>query len=104
MDFAQDDLARSVAAEMGSDVADETEKAIHGEATRTFGLTEAMAVGSFIAQCAEVAILIHTVVKDRVALAARLEAEVPASPKLDDARRRSIIRRIAEKLTGGSGA
>jgi hypothetical protein len=102
MSIRQDDLARSVAADMGPDIAAETDKAIQGEATRAFGLTEAMAMGGFITQCAQLAIMIYATVKDRAALAARLANEAPSLPKLDESKRNAIIQRIAEKLAGGT--
>jgi hypothetical protein len=85
---------------MGGDVAAATEKALRGEATRDFGISEAMAVAGFIAQAAQFALQIHQSNRDRTALAARLEAEAPASPKLDAAKRRGIIASIVDRLAG----
>lgn len=100
MTITQEELARAVAAEMGGEVAEETDKTLRGEAPRAFGLTEAMAVGAFIAQIAQLAIQLYQASKDRAALIARLNAEAPPSPKLDAAKRQSIIARIVDKLTG----
>lgn len=100
MSITQDELARAVAAEMGGDVAAETDKALRGEGTRAFGISEAMAVAGFIAQAAQLALQIYQSNQNRAALAARLEADAPASPKLDAAKRSGIIARIADRLAG----
>ena len=52
-------LARAVAADLGSDVLAAVENPLPpGEATRAFGLTEAMMVGSFVAAAAQLAVQI----------------------------------------------
>jgi hypothetical protein len=100
--ITQDELARAVAAEMGGEVAEETDKTLRGEGERAFGLglTEAMAIGAFIAQLAQLAVQLYQASKDRAVLISRLDAEAPPSPKLDAAKRQSIITRIVDKLTG----
>lgn len=102
MTITQDELARAVAAEMGGEVADETDKTLRGEETRAFGLgiTEAMAIAAFIAQIAQLAVQLYQASKDSAVLIARLDAEAPPSPKLDAAKRQSIIARVVDKLTG----
>ncbi len=99
-DMTQDDLARAVAAEMGGDVAAETEKALRGETSRAFGIGEAMAVAGFIAQCAQIGLMLYQSHRDSATLTAKLVAAAPASPRIDDAKRGSIIRKVLAKLTG----
>jgi hypothetical protein len=98
--ITQDELARAVAAEMGGEVAEETNKTLRGETSRAFGLTEAMTVAAFITQAAQLAMQIYQASQDRAALATRLTAEAPPSPKLDAAKRQRIITRIVDTLTG----
>jgi hypothetical protein len=100
LSITQDELARAVAAEMGGAVAAATEKALCGEATRDFSIGDAMAVAGFIVQATQFALQIYRSNKDRAALAARLEAETPASPRLDAAKRSGIIARIVDTLAG----
>jgi Protein of unknown function (DUF1353) len=86
-------LARAVACDLGPEVLAAVERSeLPGEASR--GLSEIMAVGSFIAASAQVALQLWQVRKDRallaLALAAGLEAEedpeVAADPRLSAAK------------------
>ena len=52
------DLARAVAAELGGDVAADTELALTTEKTRSFGVVEAMSIGSFLVNSAQLAMAI----------------------------------------------
>ncbi len=100
MALTQEELARAVAADMGGDVAAETEKELRGEGTRGFGIAESVAIGAFIAQTAQLAIQLYQLAKDRQTLVAELETAAPSHARLDEAKRRGIIARIAAKLTG----
>ena len=50
--MTQQELARAIAADMGTSVEMATEKALRGERTMGLGLTEVLAIGAFIAQIA----------------------------------------------------
>jgi len=87
-------LARAVASDLGPEVLAAVERSeLPGEASSR-GLTEVMAIGSFIAACAQVALQVWHVRKDRallaLALAAGLEAEedpeLAADPRLSAAK------------------
>jgi hypothetical protein len=100
--MTKEELARAIASEMGSDIAIETEKQLNGEGTRAIGITEAAAIGAFIAQIAQLAIQIYQARRDRASLVTALEAQAPKPAKLSDEKRRSIIALIAGRLTGSN--
>jgi hypothetical protein len=101
------ELARGVAAELGGDIAAETERALRGEppasdGTRAFGLTESIAVGSFIASIAQLAVQIYQARQDRAlllqALVERGESNPGLARRLDPEKRLSLIGRIVNRL------
>jgi heme exporter protein D len=100
MDTKQEDLARAVATEMGSDVAKETETMIRQGTGRPLGLglTESVAIGAFIMQTVQLAIQVYQVVKDRAELLAKLDAQALRHSKLDETKRSRIIESIVDKL------
>ena len=66
------ELARAVAAELGGSAAEDTDRALKGEiptdATRAFDLGETMALGSFLASCAQLAVQVYHARQDRALL------------------------------------
>ncbi len=96
-----EELARLVAADLGADLSVAT-GASDGDAARAFGLPEAMAVGSFIAACAQVAVQIWQARQDRalllLALAEGLDGRPELASRLDPDRRLGIMARIVDKL------
>jgi hypothetical protein len=97
--MTRDELALALAAEMGGDISVETEKYLRGEHTRSFGLiTEVAAIGSFLAQAAQLAIQIYQVRRDRGYLIAVLDEQAPSPAKIAPEKRRSMIERLADIL------
>src|SRR5258708_811987 len=95
------ELARAVAAELGEAVATETERNLRGDASAgdtTRGLTETMAVASFLASCAQVAVNIYQARQDRALLVQALLDGAPSNPRLDPERRLGLIARIVDRL------
>ena len=82
--MTQDELARSVAAEFGGEVAAETDRQLRGDGSRAFGMTEAMALAALIAQCAQLALAIRQTMRDRQTLTAELEAKAMQHEKLPE--------------------
>ena len=96
------DLARSVAAEMGGDLAAETELALTADKTRSFGIVETMSIGSFLVTSAQMAYAVWQARKDRALLVATLLDKAPESPLLDPERRLGMLGRIVDKLVPDS--
>jgi Protein of unknown function (DUF1353) len=99
------ELARLVAADLGHDVVSAVENPLPpGEASRTFGagLTETMAVASFLASSAQLAIQIWQVRQDRallvLALAEGLDERPELASQLDPEKRLGILARLVNKL------
>jgi hypothetical protein len=97
------DLARAVAAELGTDIAGETDRMLRGELlatdqSRAFGLSEAMAVGAFLPSCAQLALQIWHEHRDRVLLLRALLEKAPVQPGLDAEKRLALIGKITNKL------
>jgi len=101
--LSPEDLARAVAAEFGPNATVETEAELGREKTRAWGqfAIDAATVGAFIAQVAQVALTLHLMRKTRGELVSELEAKASTATKIDEGTRRSIIGRIADRLTGG---
>lgn len=96
-------LARGVAAEFGVDVVTALDNPVPpGEATRAFGLSEAMLVGSFLAACAQVAVQIWQARQDRalltLALAEGLDGRPELASRLDPDRRLGVMARIIDAI------
>lgn len=94
-------LARAVAAELGADVREAVETPpAPGEATR--GLSEAMLMGGFLLQCAQLAVQIWQARQDRallvLALAEGLDGRPELASQLDPERRLGLIARIVDRL------
>lgn len=104
--FGMDDkeLARSIAAELGGEVSQETEKTLNGEQPRAFGASEAIVIAGFVVQCAQLALQYWDARKGRNDLEARLDADAAKHSKLSDEKRRTIIRRIAQRVSGQATA
>jgi len=98
------ELARLIAADIGGDVAAETERQMSGEPTpgadpaRDLGIGAAVAVASFIASAAQLALQIQQVRQDRALLTQLLLEKAPDHPKLVPERRLGIIGRIVDRL------
>jgi hypothetical protein len=95
------ELARLVAADLGADVAAAVATP-ERDATRAFGLGETMAVGSFVASCAQLAVQIWQARQDRallvLALAEGLDGRPELASRLDPERRLGLIGRVVNKL------
>src|SRR5438034_8376278 len=96
-------LARRVAAELGVDVTAAVESPLPpDEATRGFGLPEAIMMGSFLASCAQVAIQLWQARQDRVllvlALTEGLDGQPELASRLDPEKQLSIIARIVNAI------
>lgn len=100
----ENELARLIAADIGGDVAAETERQISGEPAsgadpaRFIGIAEAVAVASFIASAAQLALQIQQVRQDRALLMQMLLEKAPDHPKLVPERRLGIVGRIVDRL------
>ncbi len=92
------DLARAVAAELGGDVSADTERALTAEKTRSFGVVEAMSIGSFLVNSAQLAMAIWQTRRDRALLVEALLEKAPESKLLDPERRLGMIGRIVDRL------
>ena len=95
------ELARLVAADLGTDVAAAVANP-ERDATRAFGLGETMAVGSFILSGAQLAVQIWQARQDRallvLALADALDGRPELASCLDPERRLGILGRVVNKL------
>src|SRR5262245_14319895 len=100
-------LARSVAADLGTDVLAAVEAPPADDRTRAFGITEAMAVGGFLAQCAHIAIQVWQARQDRALLVEALvnsDKLMQMYPRLDPEKRLGLAARILKKLLPDSFA
>jgi Protein of unknown function (DUF1353) len=96
-------LARLVAADLGAEVlAAVNTPPTPNDATRAFGLSEAMMVGSFLASCAQLAVQIWQARQDRallvLALAEGLDGRPELASKLDPEKRLGLIAKIVNAL------
>ncbi len=99
--MTREELARAVAAQLGGEVAAETEVQLRDGGTRGFGiLTDVAAIGSFIAQAAQLALAIYQLHKDRAGLISLLDEQAPKLAKLPEEKRRDLIERIVDRLGG----
>ncbi|WP_008544410.1 DUF1353 domain-containing protein [Bradyrhizobium sp. CCGE-LA001] len=95
------DLARAVAADLGPEVLASLDGPASDGRTRTFGITEAMAIGGFLVQCAQLALEIWRAREDRAVLPATLvnnDELMSAYPRLDPEKRLGLIARVLNKL------
>jgi Protein of unknown function (DUF1353) len=96
-----DDLARAVAADLGPDVEAAVATPPADDKTRAFGITEAMATGGFLVQCAQVAVQMWQAKQDRALLVAALansEQLMAAYPRLDPEKRLGLVARMLRKM------
>lgn len=94
-----DVLALSVATDLGPDVIAAVEAPPSD--TRALGLTETMAIGGFLIQCAQLAIQLWQSKEDRALLVASLadsEQLMEAYPRLDPEKRMGLTARILRKF------
>jgi hypothetical protein len=100
-------LALDLSGEFGGEIVAETDKQLDPDqqGKRAFGLgvSEAAAAASLLIGCVQ---LVWQYYSDKKMndLLARLEADAPRPQKVSEEKRRSIIRRVAEKFTGKPAA
>ncbi|MEH2626091.1 hypothetical protein V1292_004146 [Bradyrhizobium sp. AZCC 1719] len=95
------DLAHAVAADLGPEVLASLEVASSDDRARALNVTEAMAIGGFLVQCAQVIIEIWSARQDRLLLVQALvnsEKLMEAYPRLDPEKRLGLIARLLNKF------
>jgi hypothetical protein len=99
------DLARAVAADLGADLGQDVLAAVEApsseERTRAIGVTEAIAIGGFLVQCAQVALEVWHARQDRVLLVQALansDKLAQIYPRLDVEKRLGLMARLLDKL------
>lgn len=98
------DLARAVAADLGDDVLAAVEERPSPEATRAFGVGEAVAVGGFLLACAQLVVDIWRARQDRALLVLQLSEKnetgelAQVAPHLDPEKRLSLIARVLKRF------
>jgi hypothetical protein len=106
-DMTPAELAGRVAADLGADYSAAVSQPLSpGEATRALGLTEAMAVGSFLASAAQLVVQIWQARQDRallvLALAEGLDGRPELASKLMPERRLGLIARLLDRYLPAS--
>lgn len=97
------ELARVVAAGLGGEILAETERHLDddfsmSDQTRGFGIVEAMAVGTFIATCARLALQVRQERLDRALLLQALLQRAPIHVRTEPDKRLGLIGRIVDTL------
>jgi hypothetical protein len=95
------DLARAVAADLGSEVLAAVEMPSSDDRTRALSLTGAMAVASFLVQCASLAVQVWQAKQDRALLVAALANSkelMEMYPRLDPEKRLGLMARVLKKF------
>ena len=101
------ELAHAVAAELGEDVLAAVEAPQPDDATRAFGIPEAMVIGGFVISCAQFAMSIWQARQDRALLVEALvnsEELMRVYPQLDPEKRLGFMARVVNKLVPDSFA
>lgn len=101
------DLARSVAVDLGPDVRSALDSASPGNAARSLGLPEALAIGGFLLQCAQLALQLWQAKSDRTEVIVALANSPDLTktfPNLDVDSRMECIARVINKLDIETGA
>lgn len=97
-------LARAVAADLGDDVLAAVEERPSPEATRAFGVTEAVAIGGFLLACARTVVDIWRARQDRALLVLQLSEKnetgelAQVAPHLDPEKRLSLMARVLKRF------
>jgi hypothetical protein len=91
-----DELAMATAATFGEEVVTSTQQALNRKGTRSFGLNEYLAVGSFIVSLSQAAIACYQVMRSRKELADGLTKNIQSSEKLSAELQEKIIARLAD--------
>ena len=97
----EQDLARAVAEDLGDDVLAAIDKPQPEDATRAFGIPEAMAVGGFIVQCAQLAVEIWSAERDHAVLVQALNNNDKLAsifPSVDPEKRLGLVARVVRKF------
>ncbi|WP_052435608.1 DUF1353 domain-containing protein [Bradyrhizobium japonicum] len=95
------DLARAVAADLGPEVLASLDAPAADGHTRTFGLTEAMAIAGFLVQCAQVTLEVWRARQERALLVQAVinsDKLMQAYPSLDAEKRLGLVARLLNKL------
>jgi hypothetical protein len=93
-------LARATAAALGGEVETATREVLESGGTRTFEVSEAIAVGAFIVSIAQVAVTWYQAKTTRKELIAGLLKDELARGGLSPEKREDIISRMADELLG----
>lgn len=101
------ELARTVAADLGGDIASETERELRGEPpdggrTKALGIPEAMAIAGFLVSCAQLAFTIWQARQDRAILMQALLEQAPNLPLPDPDRRLGLLGLLVDRLVPDS--
>lgn len=101
-----DELARSVAADLGPDVLAAVDHPAD-DTTRSFGISEAAAIAGLLVQCAQLAHQLWQAKEDRALLVAALAdsdklMRADAHQRLDPDRRLGYVARVLQKMLPGS--
>ncbi len=99
--MTQEELARTVAAEMRIDTA-QIESELSQAKTRSFGVVEVATMGSFVCHTAQLGVLLYTTKMTPQELIGALWAKTASCIKIADEKRRAVIERIVSHLTGAN--